>query len=51
MNCPECGALNMPCETRYRECLVKESGDESPAQHMKALRARTASPLKQTSMH
>lgn len=24
MNCPECGAADKKCETRYHECLVKE---------------------------
>jgi hypothetical protein len=27
MNCPECGALDNTCETRYHECLVKEFTD------------------------
>jgi hypothetical protein len=27
MNCPECGAPDNTCETRYHECLVKEFGN------------------------
>ncbi len=27
MNCPECGAPDNDCETRYHECLVKEFTD------------------------
>jgi hypothetical protein len=27
MNCPECGAPDNNCETRYHECLVKEFTD------------------------
>lgn len=27
MNCPECGAPDSACETRYHECLVREFTD------------------------
>jgi hypothetical protein len=27
MNCPECGAPDIACETRFNECLVKEFED------------------------